>query len=260
MPKEQLCSNESQLNEIFCWSWLSLLLILQSNVIDVFCIFWCFKDINRATEEARHMLSNQAYINRKRYVRMFYSKNKNYNTYNSIPCIIIFRDNGITIQILNYQVYAELSIFLGLIIARLLPIQKNMAQNIVRLCATFAIFVIQPLFYLNGDVNFRKRVKDQGLWKALKRELFQSNSHIQPVPWFKPIYYTCICFALKILRSHIWRFMRNKNPDYCMFVNTRFQVCFFNFLNWSLLNSTVMTIFRLPLYFSFKSRIIAKNL
>ena len=180
--KSQLCSNEIQFGEIFCWIWLSLLGILMSNVVDLFCIFFIFKDINKATEEARNMLTNQAYVNRKRYVQMFYSKNKNYNTYNSIPCIIIFRDNGITIQILNYQVYTELSIFLGLLIARLLPIQKNMAQNIVRICATFAIFVIQPLFYLNGDVNFRKRVKDQGLWKALKRELFQSNSHIQPVP------------------------------------------------------------------------------
>jgi hypothetical protein len=107
---------------------------------------------------------------------------KNYNTYNSIPYLIIFRDNGITIQIMNYQVYTELSIFLGVTITRLLPIQKNMAQNIVGICATFAIFVIQPLFYLNGDVNFRKRVQNQGLWKALKRELFQSNYHIQPVP------------------------------------------------------------------------------
>ena len=179
-PKVQLCSNENQLNEIFCWSWLSLLLILQSDVIDIFCIFWFFKDINKATEEARNMLTNQAYVNRKRYVQMFCPKI--YNTYNSIPYLIIFRDNGITIQIMNYQVYTELSIFLGLTITRLLPIQKNMAQNIVGVCATFAIFVIQPLFYLNGDVNFRKRVQDQGLWKALKRELFQSNSHIQPVP------------------------------------------------------------------------------
>ena len=47
---------------------------------------------------------------------------------------------------------------------------------------SFLLFVIQPLFYLNGDVNFRNRVQNQGLWKALKRELFQTNSHIQPVP------------------------------------------------------------------------------
>ena len=124
---------------------------------------------------------------------------KIYNTYNSIPYLIIFRDNGITIQIMNYQVYTELSIFLGLTITRLLPIQKNMAQNIVGVCATFAIFVIQPLFYLNGDVNFRKRVQNQGLWKALKRELFQSNSQIQPVPWFIPIYYR---ISLNKVRGH----------------------------------------------------------
>ena len=58
---------ENQLGEIFCWTWLSLLSILMSNVIDVFCIFYCFKDISEATEESRKMLSKQGYINRKRY-------------------------------------------------------------------------------------------------------------------------------------------------------------------------------------------------
>ena len=107
---------------------------------------------------------------------------KIYNTCNSIPYLINFRDNGITIQIMNYQVYTELSIFLGLTITRLLPIQKNMAQNIVGVCATFAIFVIQPLFYLNGDSNFRNRVQNEGLWRALKKELFPMTSQIQPMP------------------------------------------------------------------------------
>ena len=65
--KSQLCSNEIQFGEIFCWIWLSLLGILMSNVVDLFCIFFIFKDINKATEESRHMLSNQAYLNRKRY-------------------------------------------------------------------------------------------------------------------------------------------------------------------------------------------------
>ena len=75
--------------------------------------------------------------------------------------------------------YTELIIFLGFITARILPIQKNMAiQKIVGVLATFAIFVMQPLFYFNGDVNLRNRVQNQGLWKALKRELFQTNSHI----------------------------------------------------------------------------------
>ena len=65
--KSQFCSNENQFGEIFCWIWLSLLGILMSNVVDLFCIFFIFKDINKATEESRHMLSNQAFQNRKRY-------------------------------------------------------------------------------------------------------------------------------------------------------------------------------------------------
>jgi hypothetical protein len=44
--------------------------------------------------------------------------------------------------------------------------------------STFAIFVISPLFYLNGDANFRNRVLHQGMWKALKQELFQTNTTI----------------------------------------------------------------------------------
>ena len=40
------------------------------------------------------------------------------------------------------------------------------------------MFVILPLFYLNGDANFRNRVLHQGLWKALKKELFQTNREI----------------------------------------------------------------------------------
>ena len=63
----QFCSNENQFMEMFCWSWFTLLLILMSDVIDVFCIFFCFKEITKSTEESRNMLSKQAYINRKRY-------------------------------------------------------------------------------------------------------------------------------------------------------------------------------------------------
>ena len=47
--------------------------------------------------------------------------------------------------------------------------------------ASVVIYVIQPIFYLNGDKNFRTRVLEQGIWKALKKELFQSNAEIQPV-------------------------------------------------------------------------------
>ena len=82
---------------------------------------------------------------------------------------------------MSYQVYTELILFLGLLMFGLLPIKKNMVVlEIVRGLSNFAIFVVQPLFYLNGDVNFRNRVQNQGLWKALKKELFQTNSRIQP--------------------------------------------------------------------------------
>ena len=79
--------------------------------------------------------------------------------------------------------YTELILFLGFLIAGLLPsIIKNMiVMKIVGVVTTFAIFVVQPLFYLNGDANFRNRVQNQGLWKALKKELFQTNSQIQPI-------------------------------------------------------------------------------
>ena len=107
----------------------------------------------------------------KSFIKNFYSTNFLFNL-----CVIISRDNGITIQIMSYQVYTELILFLGLLMFGLLPIKKNMVVlEIVRGLSNFAIFVVQPLFYLNGDVNFRNRVQNQGLWKALKKELFQTN-------------------------------------------------------------------------------------
>ena len=53
-----------------------------------------------------------------------------------------------------------------------------MESNIHRIFETltnFLVIVFQPLFYLNGDANFRNRVLHQGLWRALKRELFETN-------------------------------------------------------------------------------------
>ena len=167
--KVHLCSNENQLIETFCWTWLSLLSILMSDVIDVFCIFWFFKDINKATEESRNMLSNQGFFNRKRYDQMFCLKNLQHLL--TIPYLIIFRDNGITIQIMTFQLYIELILFLvTLLFGIFLPYSK-----LAGILGTFLIFVVQPLFYLNGDVNFRNRVQNQGLWKALEKELFQMN-------------------------------------------------------------------------------------
>ena len=77
---------------------------------------------------------------------------------------------------MTYQLYTELVIVFGLLFFGLIPIERNLFMiKINGNLAAFAIFVIQPLFYLNGDVNFRRRVLHQGLWKALKKELFYDS-------------------------------------------------------------------------------------
>ena len=54
-------------DNILCWAWLFLVIILISNIIDVYCIYQCIKDIKKSTEKTRNMLSKQAYTNRKRF-------------------------------------------------------------------------------------------------------------------------------------------------------------------------------------------------
>ena len=90
---------------------------------------------------------------------------------------IFFRDNGITTQILTYQLYVEVVVVIWFwFIIGVLPIERNLLLlRVNAIIAPFVTFVIQPLFYLNGDVNFRRRVLHQGLWKALKTELFNDN-------------------------------------------------------------------------------------
>ena len=55
-------------DNIFCWVWLSLLSIFMANIIDVYCVYQCIKDIKQSTDKSRDLLSKQAYTNRKRYV------------------------------------------------------------------------------------------------------------------------------------------------------------------------------------------------
>ena len=94
--------------------------------------------------------------------------------------LFIFRDNGITIQILTYQVCVELFLFLPTVGYFFFPIDFEYTISFPFI-TIFAMFVILPLFYLNGDANFRNRVLHQGLWKALKQELFQTNTSIHPI-------------------------------------------------------------------------------
>ena len=77
---------------------------------------------------------------------------------------------------MTYQLYVEMSVVFLMVIFGLIPMERNLLMlKINSIIAPFTSFVIQPLFYLNGDVNFRRRVLNQGLWKALKKELFYDS-------------------------------------------------------------------------------------
>ena len=88
--------------------------------------------------------------------------------------MFFFRDNGISIQLMKYQMYTEIFVFVLVIFFILyLPVGMDiLVLNIIGTVTTFMTFVVQPLFYLSGDVNFRNRVLHKGLWMAIKTELF----------------------------------------------------------------------------------------
>ena len=61
--KNHFCTNDN----ILCWVWFGLVLILMSDIIDFYCLYKCIKNIKKSTVESRHLLSKKAYTNRKRY-------------------------------------------------------------------------------------------------------------------------------------------------------------------------------------------------
>ena len=61
--KNNFCTND----DILCWIWFGLVLILMSDIIDFYCLYQCIKNIKKSTVESRYMLSKKAYTNRKRY-------------------------------------------------------------------------------------------------------------------------------------------------------------------------------------------------
>ena len=95
----------------------------------------------------------------------------------------LFRDNGISIQLMKYQMYTEIFVFTLVIFFNIvLPVGKDIVTiRIIGILNTFMTFVIQPLFYLSGDVNFRNRVLHRGLWLAIKTELFETPNAVTPI-------------------------------------------------------------------------------
>ena len=48
------------------WSWTAIMIILMSNIPDFYFIYSCFKEVESSDEKAKNMISNQAYLKRKR--------------------------------------------------------------------------------------------------------------------------------------------------------------------------------------------------
>ena len=63
--------------------------------------------------------------------------------------------------VFTYVFYLASKIFWG---RQVMSLDKTIVTH-------FVMFVVQPLFYLHGDGRFRKRIINQGIWKAFKREL-----------------------------------------------------------------------------------------
>ena len=61
---------------------------------------------------------------------------------------------------------------------------SRITGNFIASLSCFIIYSIQPMFYFNGDVNFRRRAHQHGIWRALKKELFPNHTEIQPVNTF----------------------------------------------------------------------------
>ena len=90
-----------------------------------------------------------------------------YKIYHLVSIItFFFRDTGITIQISLYQLCTEWASFFVMII---LTLESGFMKNYIDRSITFirigeisnvfVMFVIQPLFFLNGDPNFRQSHK-----------------------------------------------------------------------------------------------------
>ena len=64
--QSDLCFYDSNYSKGACWSLQIVYAIGSSNILDVYLIFCCVKEIKRSTEKAKKVIGLQEYINRKR--------------------------------------------------------------------------------------------------------------------------------------------------------------------------------------------------
>ena len=51
---------------VLTWTLTAIIMILTSNIPDLYFIYSCFKEVESSNDKAKSMISNQAYLNRKR--------------------------------------------------------------------------------------------------------------------------------------------------------------------------------------------------
>ena len=51
---------------VLTWTLTAIIMIMTSNIPDLYFIYSCFKKIESSNDKAKSMISNQAYLNRKR--------------------------------------------------------------------------------------------------------------------------------------------------------------------------------------------------
>ena len=179
-----MCNYNNPIWNNACKLFFVLQAILISNLIDIYCTYFISKMISSQTEAAKSLIGENTYISRKKYVDHTLSKIerlKKLNVQFYAHFSFLFRDNGITVQLMKYQLYTETFVFLLNFFLVFLPSERDILTiRIIGILNTFMTFVIYPLFYLSGDVNFRNRVLHKGLWLAIKTELFSSTSMVGP--------------------------------------------------------------------------------
>ena len=59
-------SSDNLFETVLTWSWRVIMIIFMSNIPDFYFVYSCFKEVESSDEEAKNMISNEAYLKRKR--------------------------------------------------------------------------------------------------------------------------------------------------------------------------------------------------
>jgi hypothetical protein len=77
--REIWTSGSSVFEIVSLWSWTVIIFLCMSNILDFYFIYSCSKKVERSDENVKNMISNQAYLRRKRQFSDFIKKNTHGN-------------------------------------------------------------------------------------------------------------------------------------------------------------------------------------